>query len=87
MPERVRPTRAAKERTKIEIMKTRSSRAKVLEGRRDRIAWVNAINWRSPKMPICKHYTLKNSGNESGTQGGHVFGSADWEEAYEGNLH
>jgi hypothetical protein len=53
VPERVRPTRAANERPKIEIMRTRRRRAKVLEGRRERIAWVNAINWRSPKMPIC----------------------------------
>jgi hypothetical protein len=37
VPERVRPTRTAKERTKIEIMKTRMRRAKVLEGRRERI--------------------------------------------------
>lgn len=44
VPERVRPTRAAKERRKIEIMKTRRRRAKVLEGSRERIAWVKAIS-------------------------------------------
>ena len=52
VPEKVSATSAAKDTAKIAMMNTRSRRAKVFEGRRERMNWVNAINWMRPKMPI-----------------------------------